>query len=378
MVFLAAAASCALATLLPPSVAQARHGSPTSGVVAWGGNEFDQLGVEKPGPETCETSSALGYPKHVSCSRVPGAVPDLTEVVAVDAYGTYGESVGVALLRNGTVEEWGGSFAGISPLPTRVAGLNDVAAISRGELDGVALLRNGTVEEWEPGSAPKAVVGLQHVTSIAPYGERYAVLRNGEVTSWNNGAPEPVIGLANVQSIAVGPTSLAVLNSGRVMGWGSNWCLGGLEQEEVQAPTLVPGLSQVASVAVGGRGPLTRCFALLRDGTLLELSGGSEPLQPQSGPHEVAAVSVAAGGSLTLALLRNGSVKVIAAGYGAWQEGAFGDGLSEPFPPVVANLTHATAIAAAGTQLYIGDVAENTFGLAAWSLHAPAPFIDPP
>ena len=78
------------------------------------------------------------------------AVPGLSEATAVEAAE---EGHSVALLRNGTVMEWGGGRGG-SATPKLVSGLNDVKAISRGWWGGAALLRNGTVMEWGPGPAP--------------------------------------------------------------------------------------------------------------------------------------------------------------------------------------------------------------------------------
>jgi alpha-tubulin suppressor-like RCC1 family protein len=72
-------------------------------VMAWGENSFGQLGDgTSTGPETCGT-----FPP-VPCSKTPVAVSGLNEVSTVSA----GAGHSLALISNGTVEEWGSNGNG--------------------------------------------------------------------------------------------------------------------------------------------------------------------------------------------------------------------------------------------------------------------------
>ncbi len=104
-------------------------------VMAWGGNEFGQLG----------NGSTTG-------SDVPVAVSGLSGVIAIAAGGEHS----LALLNNGTVMAWGGNEFGQlgngsttgSDVPVAVSGLSGVTAVSAGDFYSLALLSNAKLVGW--------------------------------------------------------------------------------------------------------------------------------------------------------------------------------------------------------------------------------------
>ncbi len=271
-------------------------------VMAWGYNAFGQLG------DGTETNS-----------DVPVAVSSLSEVTAIAA----GYNYSLALLRNGTVMAWGYNEFGTlgkgsntqssNPTPAPVSGLSEVTAIAAG-LDGVstALLKNGTVMDWGYGEqgelgdgtetssdVPVAVSGLTEVTALPHGGTSMALLRDGTVVDWGLGSagrlgngtgggtsdvPVAVSGLTGVTAIAGGfEQRLALLGNGTVMAWGndSSGDLGNGTTIEGVVPVAVSGLTGVTAIAGG------QYFSLAATGT----STAPPPkrptitsLSPHSGP----------------------------------------------------------------------------------------------
>lgn len=245
-------------------------------VVAWGYNAFGQLGDGKTGYE--------------GSSHVPVPVSGLSEVTAVAA----GYNDSFALLRNGAVEAWGynasgelgtGSTAEANPTPAPVSGLSEVTAIAAG-LGGVAtaLLRNGTVMDWgygqfgelgdgttESSDVPVAVSDLSGVVALPDGGQTMALLSNGTVVDWGlnsvgllgNGTegvetssdvPVAVSDLSGVTQIAGGfEHRLALLSNGKVMAWGNgaNGMLGLGSETGSEVPVEVSGLGEATSIATG-------------------------------------------------------------------------------------------------------------------------------
>lgn len=170
-----------------------------------------------------------------------------------------------ALLEDGTVWAWGYGFnrnlgvelaAGVRSrhTPERVPGLTGVARIVALEATVMAVLRDGTVRAWGgelptaftggsrvyPGNAnPVVINGLSNVVDIAGgvYGG-YALTRDGQVYAWGPNlkgelgtgtasnefrGPALVPGISDVVSIAtVNGAAVVVLRDGRVWSWGSN------------------------------------------------------------------------------------------------------------------------------------------------------------
>ena len=268
-------------------------------VVAWGYNNYGQLGNGSTNAqETCESG--------VSCSRTPVLVKGLSGVKAIAA----GTNYSLVLLNNGTVMAWGentwgqlgnGTATGpetcaealpCSTTPVTVSGLSGVTAIAA-DGDSLALLRNGTVMDWGYNGAgqlgngsttgpqtcaesacsttPVPVSGLSGVTAIAAgWIHNLALLSSGTVMAWGNNesghlgngttsnsdVPVAVSGLSGVTAIAAGEFhSLALLSNGTVMAWGWNilWQLGNITtaEEESLVPIPVSGLSAVTAIAAG-------------------------------------------------------------------------------------------------------------------------------
>jgi alpha-tubulin suppressor-like RCC1 family protein len=307
-------------------------------VMAWGANEFGQLGD---GTETP--------------SDVPVAV--LSGVTAIST-GTYHS---LALLSNGTVMAWGrngfgqlgnGTTTTSSNVPVEVSGLSGVVAISGGGEHSLALLSNGTVMAWGDNSN----------------GQLGAGTTTGLETCWQGGfnypscssTPVPVSGLSEVSAISAGGLhSLALLNDGTVMAWGydgsgqlGNGKEGGEEQSDV--PVAVSGLSEVSAISAGG----AHSLALLSNGTVkvwgpgAQLGIGQTAGADSDVPVAVSGLSgvtaITGGAEHSLALLSNGTVMA----WGANVSGSLGVGDWTPryFPVAVSGLSEVSAISAGGAH----------------------------
>jgi alpha-tubulin suppressor-like RCC1 family protein len=308
---LATISACCLAI-----TATASAGYRSEGVVAWGGNAFGQVGNgTTTGPDLC-----LGGP----CTAIPVSVSGLKRVRAVAAAADHG----VALLRDGRVDAWGGNGTGqlgtgatansAAPVPVCAAQqrltepttecrgrLQGVIAISANTEDTEALLRGGSVLAWgannfgQLGDATTAAnsdipvrvcaIGeafpcrkpLTGVVAVsAGYGYDLALLQNGTVVAWgrnefgtlgdgtttSSNVPVPVSGLTAVKAIAAGGRfGMALLSDGMPMVWGWQYPLGHEPfAYEPLTPVPVEGLSDVKAIAAGSEHRL----ALLEDGTV--------------------------------------------------------------------------------------------------------------
>jgi alpha-tubulin suppressor-like RCC1 family protein len=297
-------------------------------VVAWGENEFGQLG---------DGSTDI--------ASIPAPVSGLTGVKAIAA----GENHSLALLSNGTVMAWGDNENGQlgdggtqeSEVPVTVKGLTGVKAIAAGGNHSLALLSNGTVMAWgdnesgqlgngatKSSTAPVAVRGLSGVSAISAGDEfSLALLSKATVEAWGSNefgqlgnsaaeegsdVPVAVSGLGGVTSIAAGAEhSLALLGNGTAMAWGEDRYgeLGsGTIETSDETPVAVSGLSDVVAISAGGQdsvallgqGSVT-AWGINRWGTLGDGTTGSPSDVPVtvSGIGKVASVS--AGGSHMLA-----------------------------------------------------------------------------
>jgi alpha-tubulin suppressor-like RCC1 family protein len=179
----------------------------------------------------------------------PIAVPDLSDVVAIDANG----SLSLALRSDGTVWRWGLMFAEpeltpshLSPAP--VPGLDDVVAIAAGNaLHALALRADGTVWGW----------GMNVRGQIGPDAP------NLEQTS----TPVLIPNLTDVIAIAAGiDHSLALRADGTVWAWGSNERgeLGDGTGADSSVPVMVSALSGVKAIAAGDQ----HCLAVTADGAV--------------------------------------------------------------------------------------------------------------
>ena len=197
-------------------------------VKCWGDNYYGELG--------------LGYATEDPVSS-PTLVPGLTDVASLVLDGNYT----CAVLVSGSVKCWGynqygqlglGYTGGSVSSPTLVSGLTDVASLVLGGNYTCAVLVSGSVKCW----------------GYNQYGQLGLGYTGGSVSS-----PTLVSGLTDVASLVLGGNyTCAVLVSGSVKCWGSNYFgqLGFGTSESVMSvssPTLVPGLTDVASLVSGDR-----------------------------------------------------------------------------------------------------------------------------
>jgi alpha-tubulin suppressor-like RCC1 family protein len=189
-------------------------------VMVWGENQQGELGTGKSkGPESCIENT-------VACSRIPVAVPHLTEVTAIAAGGFHM----LALLRDRAVVAWGENSEGElgdggaeqSDAPTPVCaegepapckrGLQGVAAIAAGGSSSYAVMQDGTVRAW--GSNFEGALGDGSLSGPETCGEGESCSRS----------PVAVSGLSGVSEIAAGTESNSVLAlaGGRPTTWGGN------------------------------------------------------------------------------------------------------------------------------------------------------------
>jgi alpha-tubulin suppressor-like RCC1 family protein len=242
-------------------------------VKCWGRNPYGQLGLGY-------TSSSVSSP-----TVVPG-LTDVASLVLVDLHTC-------AVLVSGSVKCWGdngygelglGYTGGSVSSPSVVPGLTDVASLVAGDFHTCAVLVSGSVKCWgynshgqlglgytsESVSSPTVVPGLTDVASlVAGYLHTCAVLVSGSVKCWGYNShdqlgvgytsqsvsfhsqyvssPTVVPGLTDVASLVSGVDhTCAVLVSGSVKCWGNNGYgqLGlGYTGESVSSPTVVPGIS---------------------------------------------------------------------------------------------------------------------------------------
>ena len=215
----------------------------TFGVVySWGNNELDQLGDGTTGQAQPESETPVQVYKLVGATRL-----------AAGGFHT------LALLENGTISAWGDDEFGQlgnnstknkeKPVTVKEAGgntLTGVTAVAAGEDDSLALLTSGKVMAWGDDESGQ--------------------LGDGRETTRKKIAT-PVLNLANVRAIASGAEhSLALLNDGTVMAWGNNEYgqLGNGATKNSTTPVHVQGLTQVTAIAAGGN----HSVALTEDGTV--------------------------------------------------------------------------------------------------------------
>ncbi|MBV8880366.1 MAG: hypothetical protein JO332_10410, partial [Planctomycetaceae bacterium] len=345
--------------------------------------------------------------------------PDLTngttyyyQVVAVNAFGQSAPSLVVsgtpgfkaiavsgrldegsrALLRDGTVWEWGpSSFSQIIDAPVQVAGLSDITAISSGAGHCLALGGDGRVWGWGHNlshqlgvdgnvTAPVLVPGLVDMVGVSA-GADYslALTHDGIVRVWGDntkgefgtGTTTPadseqsieVAGLTDIIAVEAGYShALALRSDGLVFTWGDNsagQCGRGSTSTAPLAVGQVPGLTGVVAISTGGN----FCLALREDGTVwgwgdssygqLQVGGGGGNVYlpsptPMTGLNGV--VRLAAGYYHSVAVLDDGTMK----SWGYNYFGALGNGTPgytwEHTPVSVLGITNAVAAAASATN----------------------------
>ncbi|MFW5920843.1 MAG: RCC1 domain-containing protein, partial [Polyangiales bacterium] len=251
-------------------------------VVCWGWNRSGQV------------TGVIGDGDRFGGNHMPREVAGVDRAVQV--------SVGVrhscAVRQEGRVLCWGdnehgqlGAVAG-GPAPVQVPGLEDAVAVAASSRNTCALRRNGDVRCWGaddygqlgdgvigPGGEGPDVVGLTDAAAIEAGTHTCALRSTGEIACWGGGPglgngteessarPARVRGLTDAASIAVGGgSSCAARASGELLCWGSNWRgqIGDGTREHRLEPVVVDGLCAVDEVAIED----TAC-ALQRDGAVL-------------------------------------------------------------------------------------------------------------
>ncbi len=190
-------------------------------VMSWGDGEHGELG----NGETAVSSD------------VPVQVKGLKAVKAIGM----GYEFGLAVVKGGAVDTWGEGGAGElgngtqevnSDVPVSVVGLTNVKAVAGGSNGGMALLKNGSVEDWGEGAQGQ--------------------LGNGSTAS--SDIPVPVKGLTGVKAIAEGAShSIALMSNKTVMTWGEGEYgqLGDESTLDSDTPVPVTGLSGMKVIGSG-------------------------------------------------------------------------------------------------------------------------------
>lgn len=252
-------------------------------VIAWGDNEFGQLG----------DGTRLYHGNDL-------VVAGISDVVAVSSGGLHS----VALKGDGTVWTWGANDSGQlgdgtttgRATPGMIGNLSDVIAISAGNSHSAALKRDGSVWTWgangdgqlgigslQDAARPAQIPSLSNVTSISAGGYNTIALKSdGTVWAWGSNTdgqvgdgtrerrmiPVQAAGLSGVTAISSGRWHAAALrNDGTVWAWGSNVFVqqgNGFADDAVYFPNQVTGLGDVVALSAGYQHTL----ALKRDGSV--------------------------------------------------------------------------------------------------------------
>lgn len=324
----------------------------------------------------------------------PAPTPNAPAVAAGNGYS-------LVLKTDGGIASWGdqqtgqlgnGVTSGSSQrVPQTVLGLNNARQVAAGEFHAVALRADGTVAAWGSNvdgklgiasagglfATPQTVSGLSNVRAIAVGADHALALRNdGTVWAWGMNdegqlglgtsvafaaAPTQVPGLTDVQSIAAGGAhSFAIRADGSVWGWGWNAAgqlgLGAAAAARINSPTRITLLDgrDVVEIVGGYAHTLarTRLGALLGWGSNSHGQTGVAPpspvnvLSPTVIPNLLGVTKVAAGTTHSIALRDDGTVRTWGnAGAGRLGNGTSGATQSTHVPQVV-NLSNAIAVAA--------------------------------
>jgi len=270
---------------------------PIRPVVAWGDNDDGQTSVPTTLINANTAAIAAGGSVGVALLKtgtveqwgagtpVPGGLVNVTHIAA-------GTDHRLARKSDGTVIAWGDNTFGQSTVP---GGLTTATNIAAGEKHSLALRADGSVLAWGDNSFNQTTVPgtATNVTAIAAgYDHSLALKADGTVVAWgrnDSGQSTVPEGLTNVVAIASGAFhSLAVKSDGTVVAWG--WDTGG----QVGGATGLTGISKVA-------GGYAFSLALKNDGTLISWGDNTDG-QTVIPAAAVNVTAIAAGPSHALAL----------------------------------------------------------------------------
>ena len=309
------------------------------------------------------------------------------------------DATNLALLRDGTVWQWGPiQIGGTLESPAQMPNLSDITAISCGMNHSMALASDGRVWSWGSDGfgqlghqvlgavlVPDMVVNLTDAIAVASGGWfSLALTHDGIVEAWGtNGegefgtgsaspsksqVPIPVPGLTDIIAIDAGYShGIALRSDGLVFTWGSNTsgeCGRGPASSIPVAVGQVQGLTGIIAISAG----YECCLALRSDGTVWawgdntygQLGLGSSSITRATTPTQVVNLSgvtgIAAGGIHSLAVLNDGTMR--SWGYNYW--GALGNGppgYNFQYSPVpVLGLTNIVAASASSANsVALGD-----------------------
>ena len=254
-----------------------------SGVKQVAGGGYHTAALKQDGTVVCWGAGASNSTTSPNCTQslVPSTLRDVTQVAA-------GGYHNVALKQDGTVACWGAGASTIyqynfkqSLVPTGLVGVSQVAA---GGFHSIALKQDGTVVCWGAGTSengnaargqsmvPTDVAGVTQVSG--GWLHTAALKSDGSFRCWGDGeqlqcgAP-PQLASGGLQQISRGWAHFAAVTAdGGVMCWGSNYWPYSPEywvQSPFAGQCQVPsGLTDVIQVAAGG----TFTLALQRNGMM--------------------------------------------------------------------------------------------------------------
>jgi hypothetical protein len=267
---------------------------PLRPVLAWGDNHDGQTSV----PPLADVAAiatgnthALALLKNGTVvqwgvgAAVPGGLTGVTHIAA-------GTTHSLARKSNGTVVAWGDNTSGKSTVP---GGLTTATHVAAGEKHSLALRADGTVVAWGNNEFGQTTVPgtATNITAIAAgYDHNLALKADGTVVAWGRTDAGQIAvpgDLTGVTAIAAGAYhSLAVKSNGSVVAWG--WDLGGQS-------TVPQGLTGVAKVAAG----FAFSLALKTDGTLVAWGDNSENQTTiPTGATQLTAIAACASHALAL------------------------------------------------------------------------------
>lgn len=240
-------------------------------VFAWGNNSYGQLGT-----------GALSASRHM-----PGLVPGISQVKTLSA----GAAHTLAITDNGQVWGWGRSIGTSYQLSAKlVSGLSPVRSASAGTDFSLVVNTDGTVSAWGNNSygqlgtparnvmlaKPARIAGLDNIVAVSAGSVHGMALdSNGQVWAWGSntyqqlgtgsiamvsapkrvlGLPAPADGANSIRAIVAGMQNSAVVYAdGSVWIWGSNLAgqFGNGNKTSSATPVQMNGVAGVAAMAIG-------------------------------------------------------------------------------------------------------------------------------